>query len=338
MSFVYFVVVICSGSKALYSGRVTYTDLTAIDNFAVTSGSQLMGGHRAKALSIRQWIIMILSSCAFWGVFLLMVLAYTVMWSVHDYGVFDRWSGVEVVEIVKAQVEKGAQMVYNQEGVATRFQLGVPFQIQTEFFCSWAFDLELSESQKTTYIKEELVDYFKIDMSEYLNASVYDYSTVNDWFSRKIKPSKRPIAQQWDESTVVAPADARLITFQTVRTEANTLNKFWIKGEQFTLPKLLDVEDESAEAIAEWDRAAMAIFRLAPQDYHRYHAPVSGRIKSISELVGSTYYSVSADAIRCVAGLSQKAAPSAAALTPSIRSPRPSVPLRRQFEEQRDSQ
>jgi|TARA_B110000902_G_scaffold194102_1_gene219962 phosphatidylserine decarboxylase len=204
-----------------------------------------------------------------------------------------------VVEIMKGQIEKGAQMVYNQEGVATRFQLGVPFQIQTEYFCSWAFDVPLSETQKETYLQEELVDTLKIDMTEYLNQSVYDYGTINDWFSRKIDPTKRPISEQQDESIVVSPADARLIVFPEVRTEPTALNKFWIKGDLFTLPKLLNIDvDTEPAAAAEWDRGAMGIFRLAPQDYHRYHSPVAGVITSISDLVGSTYFSVSADAIR----------------------------------------
>ena len=101
MSLLYFVVVICSGSKALYSGRVTYTDPHAIDYYSVRSGSQMMGGHKAKPLSIRQWIIMIVSSCAFWCVFLWMVASYTLLWTVGDYGVFDRTTGSEGTYVVK---------------------------------------------------------------------------------------------------------------------------------------------------------------------------------------------------------------------------------------------
>lgn len=42
---------------------------------------------------------------------------------------------------------------------------------------------------------------------------------------------------------------------------------------------------------------AVAIFRLAPADYHRTHAPVAGTITDQFQ-VDSTIYSVGADAIR----------------------------------------
>lgn len=41
---------------------------------------------------------------------------------------------------------------------------------------------------------------------------------------------------------------------------------------------------------------SLAIFRLAPQDYHRFHSPVTGTIESITTLPGE-YYTVNPQAV-----------------------------------------
>ncbi len=38
-----------------------------------------------------------------------------------------------------------------------------------------------------------------------------------------------------------------------------------------------------------WDNGAIACFRLSPQDYHRYHSPVSGTICWYKQLCGEYY-------------------------------------------------
>jgi phosphatidylserine decarboxylase len=62
------------------------------------------------------------------------------------------------------------------------------------------------------------------------------------------------------------------MTFETV-SEATRL---WIKGQDFTVARLLgDTYKEQAE---KYNGGALAIFRLAPQDYHRFHSPADGKI------------------------------------------------------------
>lgn len=68
--------------------------------------------------------------------------------------------------------------------------------------------------------------------------------------------------------------------------------KFWIKGSGFTLEKLL----QSAPLAQTFDGGSIAIARLAPQDYHRWHCPVDGVVESITEIPG-TYYTVNPQAI-----------------------------------------
>ena len=65
--------------------------------------------------------------------------------------------------------------------------------------------------------------------------------------------------------------------------------RLWIKGREFSVQRLLGEKYRS-----EADRymgGALCIFRLAPQDYHRFHSPVDGVIGPMSDIAGE-YYTV----------------------------------------------
>ena len=114
------------------------------------------------------------------------------------------------------------------------------------------------------------------------------YPTFNAFFAREIKESARPIAEPENDFVTSSPADCRLTAFPTV----DLATKYWIKGFGFTLEKLLG----NPELAAKFDGGSIVIARLAPQDYHRWHAPVSGTVRSISDIPGA-YYTVNPQAI-----------------------------------------
>lgn len=150
-------------------------------------------------------------------------------------------------------------------------------------------------------------------MKEVLLPNPSDYKTFNEFFSRKLKPNARPIASPKDNSVIVSAADCRLAVFRSFavarqfwwvfRQAPSAKNKFYIlhsyfallrvKGKKFTLPELLGSADLARRF---GDSPSLAIFRLAPQDYHRFHSPVKGTIKSITTLPGD-YYTVNPQAV-----------------------------------------
>lgn len=75
------------------------------------------------------------------------------------------------------------------------------------------------------------------------------------------------------------------MAFETVQ-EATRL---WIKGREFTVGRLLG-EAHRGEA-EKYVGGALCIFRLAPQDYHRFHVPVDGVIGEMTDIAGE-YYTV----------------------------------------------
>lgn len=81
------------------------------------------------------------------------------------------------------------------------------------------------------------------------------------------------------------------MVFNTI-DEAATI---WIKGREFTIKRLLgDAYPEDAKRFA---GGALGIFRLAPQDYHRFHIPVDG-LMGEPKLIKGEYYTVNPMAIR----------------------------------------
>eukprot|EP00906_Rhabdomonas_costata_P018255 RCo026636 len=113
----------------------------------------------------------------------------------------------------------------------------------------------------------EFVKYHKLNMAESLEP-VETFVTFNEFFYRKLKPGARII----DESPVVSAADCRLSAFATI-TDAT---KIWIKGKDFTVSKLLGDIPDLAERYP--SGSSVLIFRLSPQDYHRFHSPVTGTL------------------------------------------------------------
>ena len=133
------------------------------------------------------------------------------------------------------------------------------------------------------------------------------YATFNDFFARELRGDARPVAEVEDGRVVCSVADCRLVVFPTV----GLATRFWVKGFGFTVGRLLREDDgdygrrdggqedkgrEGKKWANHFDGGAIAISRLAPQDYHRWHSPIDGVIESITEIPG-TYYTVNPQAV-----------------------------------------
>lgn len=76
-------------------------------------------------------------------------------------------------------------------------------------------------------------------------------------------------------------ADSRVVVYPSV-SQAQAL---WIKGKNFTIGYLI-LDQEQAKV---WTDGSVASFRLSPQDYHRYHSPVAGKVKWFKQISGDYY-------------------------------------------------
>jgi phosphatidylserine decarboxylase len=111
------------------------------------------------------------------------------------------------------------------------------------------------------------------------------YRTFNQFFARHVRPGMRPIASVADDSIVVAPADSSFVGWwqvghgSDIHVEEDRLS---VKGIEWSIHQLL-------EGSAYADRFRGGIFThafLDTFDYHRWHAPVRGRVLEARVLQG----------------------------------------------------
>lgn len=138
----------------------------------------------------------------------------------------------------------------------------------------WFMDCKFSAKRIPTFIEEH-----NINVSEFKVNDISQFETFNQFFYRKLKPETRPIGEH-----LVSPADGKILAFQSL----NNVSSFFIKGSEFTIESFLQNKDLAAK----YEGGAMAIVRLAPADYHRFHFPASGRISKSKPIKGN-YFSVS---------------------------------------------
>ena len=134
------------------------------------------------------------------------------------------------------------------------------------------------------------VAFHQLDMSEVLKP-MDQFQNFNQFFYRELKPGARPCSAPENPRIIVSPADCRSVVFNTLE-EAT---KIWVKGREFTVQRLLG--NAYPEDAARYKNGALGIFRLAPQDYHRFHIPVDG-ILGTPKLIDGEYYTVNPMAIR----------------------------------------
>lgn len=125
-------------------------------------------------------------------------------------------------------------------------------------------------------------------LHELLEPDPDKYPTFNHFFGRQLKHGARPVAEPDNDYVTSSVADCRMTAFPTM----STATEFWVKGADFTMERLF----QDADLAAKFDGGSMVIARLAPQDYHRWHSPISGTVVGVKDIPGA-YYTVNPQAI-----------------------------------------
>ncbi|KAL4897367.1 phosphatidylserine decarboxylase-domain-containing protein [Aspergillus ambiguus] len=136
----------------------------------------------------------------------------------------------------------------------------------------------------------DFINFHQLDMSEVL-LPIEKFKTFNEFFYRQLKPDSRPCSAPEEPRIVVSPADCRSVVFDSIE-EARGI---WVKGREFTIERLLG--SAYPDDVKRYKNGALGIFRLAPQDYHRFHIPVDGVLGTPKTIEGE-YYTVNPMAIR----------------------------------------
>jgi phosphatidylserine decarboxylase len=108
---------------------------------------------------------------------------------------------------------------------------------------------------------------------------ISEYISLNDFFTRRLKPGLRPI--HGDPSFVLSPVDA-LITGMGPIQEGLILD---VKGQDYTIEELLNRSPRTIN----YRNGFYFVLYLSPTDYHRIHSPITGDIVEKEHIPGKVY-------------------------------------------------
>lgn len=199
----------------------------------------------------------------------------------------DRRTGELMEEKMQVYVRLGIRLLY--QGARSRMEGARVKKMLRNMSVKQGrkFDSPSSAREIPTFIA-----FHNLDVEE-IREPLESFKTFNEFFYRKLKPEARPNDEPDNPSRLVSGADCRMMAFESV-SEAT---KIWIKGRDFTISRLLSDAAPPSPTLDSLSSGAVAIFRLAPQDYHRFHCPSDATVGRPTYISGQ-YYTVNPMAIR----------------------------------------
>ena len=121
---------------------------------------------------------------------------------------------------------------------------------------------------------------FDINMLEAVKEDKYSYKSLNDFFTREIKPECRPF--DTDPDSWLCPVDGSVSQAMPI----NDGRIFQAKDHDYSLLELLGNDESIAE---HFNNGHFATLYLSPRDYHRIHMPTSGLLKRMLYIPGRLF-------------------------------------------------
>ncbi|KAJ5668576.1 Phosphatidylserine decarboxylase-related protein [Penicillium maclennaniae] len=238
----------------------------------------VMGGFVTSSQAQRKWYSKVITKISYGG--------YKLGANSANILVQDRITGQINEERMSVYVRLGIRLLY--KGLKSR-------DMEKKRIRRVLRSLSIKQGRKyddpasTSQIRD-FINFHQLDMSEVL-LPIEEFRNFNEFFYRALKPGARPCSAPNEPRIVVSPADCRSVVFDRM-DEATSI---WVKGREFSVERLLgDAYPEDADR---YRNGALGVFRLAPQDYHRFHVPVDGVMGEPKTIEGE-YYTVNPMAIR----------------------------------------
>ncbi|GGU99668.1 phosphatidylserine decarboxylase [Streptomyces albospinus] len=114
---------------------------------------------------------------------------------------------------------------------------------------------------------------FEVDLDkEYGGLASY-----NEFFHRALKDGYRPLPT--DPKAIVSPNDGKVVRW---RQGLKRQDQFWLKGQPYSLDNMLNGSEYVKDFV---DGDVLQTF-LSGADYHRWHAPVDGKVVAVDKVPG----------------------------------------------------
>lgn len=130
---------------------------------------------------------------------------------------------------------------------------------------------------------------YQINLDEAETADITAYPDFNTFFTRRLKPQARPLAE--GSEIIVSPVDGTVSAHGSIE-ETQILQA---KGRFYSLIELLGGEIHAKP----YQHGMFVTLYLSPQDYHRVHMPVSGRLTQMTYVPGRLF-SVAPDTVTTI--------------------------------------
>ncbi|KAG8757777.1 hypothetical protein FRC11_004286 [Ceratobasidium sp. 423] len=115
------------------------------------------------------------------------------------------------------------------------------------------------------------------------------YTSWDQFFTREFLPNVRRIIPTPKGKTVIYNACESTVERYKFNVQAH--DQFWLKGMAYSLHDIFDGDNSTAQKFV--GGTVYQAF-LSPQDYHRWHSPVTGKVVD-RRVVNGTYYAVLPD-------------------------------------------
>lgn len=148
-----------------------------------------------------------------------------------------------------------------------------------KLFITKSFNNLLAKYMNSKYSKHRIGNFASKNDINLLDYSKDNYKSYNDFFTRKIKSSKRPIMMNKD--VFISPCDARLSVYEMSKDLV-----LKIKGAYYSIDSIVNdnILDDYKEGYA-------LVFRLGTDNYHRYCYVDSGT-KGINTYIKGVFHTV----------------------------------------------
>ena len=117
---------------------------------------------------------------------------------------------------------------------------------------------------------------YQVNLSEAEIENIEDFISFNDFFTRAIKPSLRPIS----ESDIISPVDG--VVSQSGKIYNSKIVQ--AKGRKYSISALI-----ADKPFKEIQNGSFATIYLSPKDYHRIHMPCNGTLISMKYVPGDLF-------------------------------------------------
>ena len=151
-------------------------------------------------------------------------------------------------------------------------------RVLSKFFLLPVFStMATSKDRKRSSVKKiaPFIEEYKIDMEDFEER---EYISFADFFTRNIKPGKRPADP--DPSVIIAPADSKVLCY-----DIGDDLKFTVKGSVYTPDEIVGNNID----LKGFAGGKALVFRLSMDDYHHYCHIDSGKVSDSYEIKGKLH-------------------------------------------------